>query len=390
MERTLDKIWNDATELVSKNHQQNLDTFLKQKLIPAAQELLAIAPAATLKKDANRTILRNRQKLLNSVKKDGVNENEIIDIMNEYAQTKQDILVESELVNYTNKKLKFQKLLNEYLSQEVKTIYVYVDSQFNATLLEVDSSEIIKEDMSRHTMRYDNALVNSKFSTMKTIQYENAFGLNETYKEVLKRARLYKSKVSSHNEPYKKALAEEQNKPEQNKKAIKEIKSKMASGAILILWQINSVWYKMKVSSEGDLNESYAAFYLNKQFNLFSSSGAQETDVNTFMTHSEWGVQHVDSISGLLQGDVTVGNIHYAIKSKGASVMGDSDLLVTAAIIASQKEQLTISTIQHIKDQLKSMGKERNKLAQSVSKTQDALIKECQQELQRAIDARVS
>ncbi len=384
MERTLDEIWNDATELVSKNHQQNLDTFLKQKLIPAAQELLAIAPAATLKKDANRIILRNRQKLLNSVEKDGVNENEIIDIMNEYAQAKQDILIGSELVNYTNKKLKFQKLLNEYLGQEAKTIYVYVDSQFNATLLEVDSSEIIKEDMSRHTMRYDNALVNSKFSTMKTIQYENASGLNETYKEVLRRARLYKSKVSSHNAPYKKALSEEQ-----DKKTIRKIKSKMASGVILILWQLNGVWYKMKVSSEGDLNESYAAFYLNKQFNLFSSSGAQETDVNTFMTHNEWGVQHVDSISGLLQGDVRVGNTHYAIKSKGASVMGDSDLLITAAIIVNQKEQLTISTIQHIKDQLKSMGKERNKLVQNVSKTQETLTKECQQELQRTINVRI-
>jgi hypothetical protein len=107
--------------------------------------------------------------------------------------------------------------------------------------------------------------------------------------------------------------------------------------AFIVFWENEGKWETMRVSSEGDINEAYANFYLNKKYFYFKKM--IERDINTYMLDKNYGVIAVDNISGLLQGDVNVDNIAYAIKSRGASMFGDVDIIVTATTLANMSPE---------------------------------------------------
>ena len=139
----------------------------------------------------------------------------------------------------------------------------------------------------------------------------------------------------------------------------------------------------MQVSSEGDINEAYAAFYLNKQFSLF---GAKiENNINTYMTHKKYGVSMVDNISGLLQGDVTVEgepNISYAIKSKNASLLGDVDIISIALILKEMPvEKITTDILQSFKSKLAENPAYRNKLNNAITEDTKEILNDIKKDI---------
>ncbi len=340
---------------------QSWDQVLKETSAPlqqCARELIKLAPStALLSFNAKGIVKKHRDDLIQSIDR---SPDEVVDAVQKYVEAKEAVLTGDALKKYTNKKFEFWHKLNEFLGQPVKTVFVYRGrGAQDIVLAEIDSTEVVREDTERHTMRYLNSKNkdNSPSALEQAIAVarekeskedkKNSNNLKLTFREVLYRANRFKSEVS---------------------------KARTTS-AIIILWLKGSVWQKMSVSSEGDLSEAYASFYLKKQFNLFKTE--MEQNVDTFMTSHPSGVQYVDNISGLLQGDVLADNIEYAIKSAGASVMGDNDILTVAAMIATG-EYFTATMAGAIKKTLENRGQYRNKLVNEV----DCTIEEILQNLQ--------
>ena len=299
-----------------------------------------------------KTIELKIAQLKNSI--DGTDGQNVIDTMR---QVKETMIDEIEYTKYTSAKLNYQHILNNFLNQQVKTIYVYSNAKTRTVeLVEIDSEMALKLDKYRGTMRYaDMNYINTQRSKQNqlrnAVEEQQAKPLQNTYFEVLRRARISKRKF---------AAAGKKN-------------------FILIMWNPPD-WQMMQVSSEGDINEAYANFYLNKQFNLFKAD--IESNVGTFMTN-KYGVVSVDNISGLLSGDINIGNIAYAIKSRGASALGDRDIIAIAFIIESlPEEQLTMDLLENIKKELESHKNEtRQKLNQELNIDYEDLIKSIQEQV---------
>ena len=106
----------------------------------------------------------------------------------------------------------------------------------------------------------------------------------------------------------------------------------------------------MKVSAMGDVNEAYAAFYLNMLYreNFVFLDKGREYNVETFMTDENYGVGAVDPISGLLQGDTSIQlenglKLEFAIKSDNASALSFEQVIRLAnAIVDSGTEEITM------------------------------------------------
>ena len=101
--------------------------------------------------------------------------------------------------------------------------------------------------------------------------------------------------------------------------------------------------------------------------------------INTFLLHDEYGVAAVDSISGFLEGDVTIGNIEYAIKSKGATSLSPNQVVDLAKAIAamSSPEELTMKYLTDLKKQKHDQGVRRNvveALDPHIGKTIDEIL----------------
>lgn len=92
-----------------------------------------------------------------------------------------------------------------------------------------------------------------------------------------------------------------------------------------IFWQLYKTkgykWAGYKVSNEGLLGEAYLNFYLH-QDNLFNKE--LEHNVGRYMVV---GVGEVDNLSGLLEGDFSVGKIQYVAKTNVASFMNYNTIL---------------------------------------------------------------
>ena len=71
------------------------------------------------------------------------------------------------------------------------------------------------------------------------------------------------------------------------------------------------------------------------------------------------GVALVDNVSGLLQGDVTVGDIEYGVKSAGASVLGLTQITRLAQKILKDAN-FDVNKLREEKERLRKRGKQRN------------------------------
>lgn len=284
-------------------------------------------------------------------------DNSEISVVQAVNEMRENLIDTIEYAEYTKSKIDFQHKLNEFIGQKVVTKYVYSNMRTGeVTLVEVDSKLALKLDAFRGTMRYTNMdyIKQQRAKTQAQTEDEiQAAKLKETYFEVLRRGRESKRKFAA--------------KKDKGGLGMKNI--------LMIMWYLGE-WKWMQVSSEGDINEAYANFYLNKLFSLFNSG--IEQNIDTYMMK---GVVDVDNVSGLLQGDVNVDNIAYAIKSKGASALGDTDIIATATILSTlPPEQITVELINQIKEGLKPAEPQvRQKLNQSLSAEGDALLQILQQ-----------
>lgn len=329
------------------------EIFLSGKeLQNQAVTFLQSIPAPLLENTS--AIDRKVRQLQRSLQKEG-NEKSIIDAV---IEARQSILDESSMQKYTQAKLLFQKQLNAFLGQKVITTYVYSNMKNKeVSLVEIDSNLALKFEKHRKTMRYTNMeyinkqkmLQQSKLSPEAKADEQAALPLKTTYFEVLRRGREVKHKL----------------------RAAKE------KSFFIVFWKHMGKWQTMRVSSEGDINEAYANFYLNKKFSYFVKQ--IEKDINTYMLNKSYGVVSVNAVSGLLQGDVNINNIAYAIKSRGASIFGDTDIISTAIVLASMPiEQITKESLEKVKKSFRPENpeqfKSRQKLNEELSKESMAII----------------
>ena len=121
-------------------------------------------------------------------------------------------------------------------------------------------------------------------------------------------------------------------------------------------------WFKMNISSAGDISEAYAYF--------FHTGGEIFLDhlYNNLDTFYRQGVAMVDAVSGLYSSDVITENYNYAVKSLDASLPGFRQMILLAnrivnGKIASVQQSQQISFKKEYKDAAGTIRKGlRNKI----------------------------
>jgi len=229
----------------------------------------------------------------------------------------------------------FQQIVNNFLGQKVQTIFVYENDDGTPDLYDINEEQILNFDYSSRNKLVARYQVNNrnfqsaltKF-TQDNVNEVGISNLKNTYKESMARFRVSKVKR--------------------------------------VMWlnpESPPKWRIMKVSAAGDINEAYAAVVLTRQETLFLNSYL-ETNIDTFMMKF---VHYVDNISGLLQGDVSVGNTEYAIKSANASTLSLVQVINLANMI--MQEDFNEDKLKELKDWYASKGRIRNKLVNSLGNT---------------------
>lgn len=285
-------------------------------------------------------------------------------LQQQLSQYRKEKLEKEEFNKFINEVFNFQKDLNNFLGQQIKIIYVYSDNEGkNVKLFEIDNSaeHVTQTFASRGgglTARYKkfSEKVLNNIGTEYIKEQSLIADLNRAYSETIWRARYGKKKRQSNN--------------------------------ILLLWKPFGDWKEMWISSEGDINESYAAFYLNDDF---IQSDNIEVLLDKFLTSSPNGVLYVDNISGLLEGDVSIGNMEYAIKSKGASTLGYKQIIDLANIISSMNDQeITEEFLKGIKKQLHEKGTTRNKILENtLNNDREKILNELKKEFEKRVDINI-
>lgn len=359
-----------ATEEVVSAMEEDSEILQKGQLLKNQAIIFLRSIPYSLLEDTTR--LEKRIKRLQQVVQGEYNEENVMDAV---AEARQSILDDIDMKQYTAAKLLFQKQLNEFIGQKVVTKYVYSNARTKEiTLVEIDSNLALEQDKYRGTMRYTNMPyirkqkeIQQAALTAKEAANEIAAGaLKDTYFEVLTRGRKTKRRM---------------------------LQKAGMGGSFIVFWENEGKWETMRVSSEGDINEAYANFYLNKKYFYFKK--AIERDINTYMLDKNYGVIAVDNISGLLQGDVNVDNIAYAIKSRGASMFGDVDIIVTAATLAGMSPgQITKEALIKIRESFKpehpEQEKARQKLNEALTQTADDILTDLIKEISKNPSMKVS
>ena len=301
-------------------------------------------------------IEKQRYKIKDLIKKE--KETEAAIVQQELEQYHYEMISKKEFQDFMTKVFGFQEIVNGVLGQQVQMIYVYVGRDGSPEIYKISNTgdhlkqslaskgggmtarygSLSKDFLDRHGEKIKNSLNNNGQENLDT-----------AYKETVKRGKYSRKKLNI--------------------------------GFLLVLWKPAQVWLKMKISSLGDVNEAYAAFYLNMIFNnfIFKDSGGLEWLLNTFLLHDEYGVAAVDNISGFLEGDVTIGNIEYAIKSKGATTLSPNQVIDLAKAISalSSPEELTMQYLLDLKQEKHDKGVRRNvveALDPHINKTMDDLF----------------
>ena len=232
--------------------------------------------------------------------------------------------------------MNFQQILNNFLGQKVTMVFVFENAEGEPELYEITSEDVLKYDYSssnKLVARYRgdaDALNHAMKRLQLTADWNfNLPNLKATYAETLYRYRCSR---------------------QVNKR--------------IVLWQNPyNEWHAMKVSAEGDINEAYASIViLNRKEPSFNSN--MEINIEQFLNE----VAQVDNISGLLQGDVTNGNIEYGIKSAGASTLSLKQIVKIAYQIVND-ENFSQEKLEKIKAEFAAKGRTRNKEQKSIEKS---------------------
>lgn len=237
----------------------------------------------------------------------------------------------------------FLTRINDFIGQTVITTYVH-EGQQGPELYQIKNHQVLKFEYSSANQlvaRYNltqNTLNSPKLAQKMTketnaVPPEKLANLKLTYSTVLRRYRISRK-----------------------------------TNRRVVLWKEDGEWSGATVSSEGDIQESYAMFViLNKDTPTFMK--ILELMVKDYMIE---GVLNIKNISGLLQGDITLGNYEYAVKSAGATTLGLRQISTLARQIL--KEEFSKKKLLEIKRTLEKKGVRRNKLQQDFGNTYDDLI----------------
>lgn len=232
---------------------------------------------------------------------------------------------------------KYQASVNLVLGQSVQLIYVYRDENGNPEIWNVsENGNIVTQTMASK----GRGLV---------AKYKNLSSMN-THKEQLK-AQIDENDSKGFN-TLKNTYLDVVQRGEKSREILKK-------GFLMIMW-LTDRWHVMKVSAMGDVNEAYAAFYLNMLYreNFIFLDKGREYNVETFMTDENYGVGAVDPISGLLQGDTSIQlenglKLEFAVKSDNASALSFEQVIRLAnAIVDSGTEEITMEWLQSYKHDL--------------------------------------
>lgn len=271
------------------------------------------------------------------------------------------------------KLLSYQKLLNEAIGQDTKTVYLYRSPNGKTVkILELDDKYIadslqMSSNSGNLTLRFKDAL-HSK-TGLGLLDNNNNKILYENIKETQDEAKL----MATYNEVYRRGQISREKTFKYSNKRI-----------LLILWRPDGYWRKMTVSSFGDINEALLSFYLQKRFEEFNLS--IEDNVETFLLDKHSGVLQVSNLSGLLQGDITLGDIEYAAKSKGASELGYKQIISMAQALAISSPEKLRRIILQKKQELSDKAKTRNwVLEEDLDKILNEKVNKAIEEIKRSI-----
>lgn len=230
--------------------------------------------------------------------------------------------------------LKFQTQLNELLDQKVELVYVYQDENNNPVMYTIDEESLSaalyyqsnKGKISGRFRQNQNNFL-SYLTNLTKYQLCEEFNLqyfNYTYKQVIWRFNYGHKKKSD-----------------------------------LIMWlnpnfgTHGTKWLKAMVNKQGDIKEAYASVILDRQINSVKLFNDEKLDNNVHQFMLE--IAKVDSESGLLKGDVTVGQTEYAIKGVAASTLGLQQIIQVA--------QTILGKATYIKEDLQKQKEEFHKKA---------------------------
>lgn len=260
----------------------------------------------------------------------------------------------------------YQILLNRVLGQAVETVFVWVGKKgVPETYILTEPEKFLKIDINRYgqaVMRYN---ASQKRLSQDLIALEKTFDAQEkrwnSNFDIDKLMGAYK-KVKQRFDKYK-----------------------VRSQGSYILWlnpTSSSKWRGARVYTLGSINEGYADALLNKQFKPVSQA---EGDVDLLMQK----VVAVTNLSGLLEGDVTVGQTEYAIKSANATTLGLQQILNTAQYI---EENIIKSGngIQELKEYLlsqKQEAKSKEKLLNGAIEEIESVVTEDMEEMIKTLNS---
>ena len=232
--------------------------------------------------------------------------------------------------------LKFQTQLNELLDQKVELVYVYQDENNNPVMYTINEESLSaalyyqsnKGKISGRFRQNQNNFLSYLTNLTKYQLYEkfNLQYFNYTYKQVIWRFNYGHKKKSD-----------------------------------LIMW-LNpnfgihgTKWLKAMVNKQGDIKEAYASVILDRQINSVKLFNDEKLDNNVHQFMLE--IAKVDNESGLLKGDVTVGQTEYAIKGVAASTLGLQQIIQVA--------QTILGKATYIKEDLQKQKEEFHKIART-------------------------
>lgn len=339
----------------------NLIEKLDEKEKDGLKELY-LERAETLKLKT-RLFLRNNEALINKVKtidkieqhrhnleksldkESQLNKNEMEEIKKKYRNAANSILLEDEFNKFTKIIDQYQQDLNNFFGQKVVLVYVVTDGETKVQLKEINEQEFKPEDLYKKGFASGGGGLSPTYKNIDFSDYENKDlnSLDSTYLEVYQRAQLSKNTMKMKN-----------------------------TSMMIVMWKISKKWEKMAIYNLGDLNEAYAYFVYMQDKYTFKEN--LEQNIEVYMTK---GVAQVDSISGLLRGDISITRgtekIEFAVKSKGASMLGHKQIFKMAETLDKKTpkeiaEYLIKKRLSIKKADAEGKGRRNKMLKDSISK----------------------
>lgn len=252
-------------------------------------------------------VSRRVQKLIKTLKLTKV-EKEV----QEQVQVLQAIKNGVQNTNFEKAKYAFIDDLNAFLGQSMTTVYVHTDlKKQQIQLIEIPHNQI---DTFFKWNDFKNKFTVAGIGTIRKMEGKRVENLSFT------------------NSPLEEAYYHSLQRFRKTKK--------------YIYWNIKNGSGAIEPTSEGPINEAYAAYVLQQK--TVKHSGL-EYNVRDFSLN---GVLKVDNISGILRGDVDLKKVQVSIKSKNASDMGVSQLLAIALVITKTQGTITKKMVEIIQQDL--------------------------------------